>query len=148
MNKHDDIFDELKELKNNSQFSVPEGYFDTFHDRLKQRVEQESFTKRPRIISMLKPWMGLAAGFLLIVAVYITFIPKISDTKTAKNDTEQTSIFDDVINDPILTQLNEYDLVCYLTGCDQNNSTDEDVNENEPDLTGLTAEDIDDLILF
>jgi len=148
MKKQDDIFDELKELKDNSQFSVPEGYFETFHDRMKQRIEQESSTQKPRIISMLKPWMGLAAGFLMIVAVYITFIPKISDVKTAKNNTEQTNIFDDVINDPVLTQFNEYDLVCYLTGCDQNNSTNENLNENEPDLTGLTAEDIDDLILF
>ena len=148
MKKQDDIFDELKELKDNSQFSVPEGYFETFHDRMKQRIEQESSTQKPRIISMLKPWMGLTAGFLLIVAVYITFIPKISDVKTAKNNTEQTNIFDDVINDPVLTQFNEYDLVCYLTGCDQNNSTNENLNENEPDLTGLTAEDIDDLILF
>ncbi len=148
MNKHDNILDELKELKDNSPFSVPEGYFDTFHDRLIRRIEQESPAEKRSIISVLKPWMGMAAGFLLIVAVYITFIPKLSDVNTAETNTEQINEFDDVIDDPVFTQVNEYDLICFLSNCDQDISSDKDADNTETDLTGLTIEDIDDLILF
>ena len=55
-----------------SGFNVPEGYFDSFGDRLKLRMEAEhlSFHRR-RVIYYLKPALGLAAGVALILSVYL-----------------------------------------------------------------------------
>jgi hypothetical protein len=148
MKKQDDIFDKLDELKEKPPFDVPENYFDTFHVRLKERIETENAENiKPGIIRMLKPLIGLAAGILFIAALYITFFTAQPAAETADNDTEFLKELNEVINDPVAWQLNEFDLVCYLTDCNQPGDTDFD-NNNDIDVTGLTAEDIDDLILF
>ena len=148
MNKNDDIFDKLEELKKEPPFDVPENYFDTFHDRLKERIEAEKAGSiKPGIIRMLKPLTGLAAGIMFIAALYLTFFPSQPSVETADNDTEFLKELNEVINDPLAWQLNEFDLVCYLTDCNQPGDTDFNSND-DIDVTGLTAEDIEDLILF
>jgi len=137
----------MEVLKREQPFKVPEGYFDTLHNRVMDNVRNEDKPAKPRIIRMLRPWMGIAAGFMLIIALYLTSRPEAPDLLSA-NNTEQNSIFDDVISDPVITLLNEYDLVCYLSDCDQMVQSTDESNENDIDLTGLTVEDIDDLILF
>jgi len=84
---------------------------------------------------------------MFIAALYLTFFPSQPSVETADNDTEFLKELNEVINDPIAWQLNEFDLVCYLTDCNQ--PADTDFNSNDDiDVTGLTAEDIEDLILF
>ena len=149
MNKDKDIFDALNELKDNNPFDVPEGYFDSFQQRMKERIERENETQRPGLIRMMKPWLGLAAGFLFIIALYITFGPDFSNTKTAEVNTEM--FFDDGTLDQFFTEFNEYDLICYLTDCNKTDKQDQtnDINsEIEIDVTGLTQDDVEDLILF
>jgi hypothetical protein len=146
MKKQDDIFDKLDELKKEPPFDVPENYFDTFHDRLKDRIGKEAKRDRPGIVRTLRPWMAVAAGFIVVAVLYITFFNPVTNTNTAFSDNELIEEFDEAINDPILLQLNEYDIACYLSDCDQPASA-ESAND-EIDLTGLTMEDIDDLILF
>jgi hypothetical protein len=67
-----------KELFGNNErpFKVPENYFDDFDARLMQKIEaEESFNKAKEnalapIISVIKPWLTMAAGFLLIALIY------------------------------------------------------------------------------
>ncbi len=58
--------------KMESGFTVPEGYFESFGERLNQRMEE---VQRPsRYISMLnylKPALGLAAGLALLLTLYL-----------------------------------------------------------------------------
>lgn len=58
--------------KMESGFTVPEGYFESFGERLNQRMEE---VQRPsRSISMLnylKPALGLAAGLALLLTLYL-----------------------------------------------------------------------------
>jgi len=146
MNKKEDIFEALKELKAHPPFEVPEGYFDDFPQRMKERIEQESVTNRPGIIRMMKPWLGLAAGFLFIVALYITFAPNFYKPDTAEVNTE--TIYDDEIIDPVATQVDEYDLICYLTDCNKTDNSNDINPEIEIDVSGLTQDDVEELILF
>ena len=146
MNKKEDIFEALDELKAHPPFEVPEGYFENFPQRLKKRIEQETMAQKPGIIRMMKPWLGLAAGFLFIVALYITFAPDFPATETAGLSTEIN--YEDETIDPMATEFNEYDLICYLTDCNKTENTEDINSEIEIDVTGLTQDDVEELILF
>jgi hypothetical protein len=145
MNKESDILKPLKELKDNSPYKVPEGYFDTLHDRIKENVRQNSLPKRAKIIQMIKPWMSLAAGFLFLIIIYVTFIPDKTNTQLA---TSSTVVSEDYLEtlDPIASQLSEYDLAMYLSAEDINNASIDPAIQT--DISDFTIEDIEDLILF
>ncbi|MBK5203266.1 MAG: hypothetical protein JJE45_06065 [Prolixibacteraceae bacterium] len=59
-------------------FGVPEGYFDSFESRLEKRMKEDSLenkinsdiNKKPlggKIIKLIKPVMGIAAGLILVL---------------------------------------------------------------------------------
>jgi hypothetical protein len=56
-----------------SGFSVPEGYFDSFGERLRLRMkaEQLSSSRRRTIIYYLKPALGVAAVLAVMLTVYL-----------------------------------------------------------------------------
>jgi len=145
MNKENDILESLNVLKGNSPYKVPEGYFDNLPGIIKENVKQDSLPQKAKIIQILKPWMSLAAGFLFIVVIYVTFIPEKTTIQVA---TTSADLFEEYFEsiDPIASQLSEYDLASYLS--------DEDINEafskpmEQTDISTLTAEEIEDLILF
>jgi len=145
MDNENDILESLKELKDNPPYKVPEGYFDTLQDRIEENIRQESLPKRAKIIQMIKPWMSLAAGFLFLIIIYVTFIPGRTDTQLATNATD---IYDDYLEtlDPVASQLSEYDLAMFLSDEDINNASNDPAMQT--DISDFTIEDIEDLILF
>lgn len=53
-------------------YTVPEGYFDSFGDRLKVRIELAPKATQPRRIAYyIKPALGLAAGLAIMLSVYL-----------------------------------------------------------------------------
>jgi hypothetical protein len=59
-------------------YSVPEGYFESFGDRLKLRMEAEEVIKAPiqnqrsrGLLIYLRPALGLAAGLALLVTIFL-----------------------------------------------------------------------------
>lgn len=53
-------------------YTVPEGYFDTFGDRLKQKLVVSPVAAQPRkIILYLRPALGFAAGLAIMLSVYM-----------------------------------------------------------------------------
>ncbi len=145
MDKNSDILELLKELKDNSPHRVPEGYFDTLPERVSENIRQDSLPKKAKIIQIFKPWIGLAAGFLFLIAIYITFIPKKTNIQIATNSTVIYENFDETI-DPVASLLSEYDLTSYLSAEDIYDASSEQIIET--DISDLTIEDIEDLILF
>ncbi len=145
MDKNDDILEILKELKDDSPYKVPEGYFDSLPERIRGHIRQNSLSQKTRIIQILKPWMGLAAGFLFIITLYFTLFPEKTNIKTATNSSYLYEIYDDVI-DPIVSQFNEYDLAYHLSEKDINDLNSDSLLQT--DLYDITIEDIEDLILF
>ncbi len=58
--------------KMESGYSVPEGYFETFGERLKLRMEVESRPKRSgSVVVYLRPALGVAAGLALFFTLYL-----------------------------------------------------------------------------
>lgn len=111
--------------KLDSGFKVPEGYFESFGDRLQLRMETEKVTVRSGgIIFYLKPMLGIAAALAIIVTVYLHYPSNIrtdSITAISMNDTLQqadqseqvfstvTSLVSDGQLFSALTEMDEYD---------------------------------------
>ncbi len=145
MDKNSDILESLKELKNNSPYRVPDGYFDNLPERIRENIRQDSLSKKAKIIQIFKPWIGLAAGFLFIIVIYIAFFPKKTDMQIAANSSLLYESYDETL-DPLASQLSEYDLTSYLSGEDINDEYSDPLIET--DVSDFTIEDIEDLILF
>lgn len=140
MKEENNLSDQLKPLKENAHFKVPERYFETFDERMQQVVKRHNTPKSQLIIQMLKPWATVAALFTVIAIVYNVFNPyNISNDELALG-TETEELFT-----PILFELSEYDLVTYVVDENISFSTDELFDET---LNDITQNEIEDLILF
>ena len=66
------IPDRLEELKNENPFSVPEGYFNSFQQRLQDRIQSEKVNSNPErspaVISRLV-WAGAVAAVFIVAFV-------------------------------------------------------------------------------
>ena len=56
-------FDDRYKRKN--PFSVPERYFEQLDKRIERRIEVEKHPQKVRLVTLLKPYVGLVAIFLL-----------------------------------------------------------------------------------
>lgn len=62
------------DIKKGQPFQVPEGYFETFADRLKVRMAEEDYTDKKRTLFFhLKPFLKIAAS--LAIAVLLVYAP-------------------------------------------------------------------------
>lgn len=72
------------EISKKPPFEVPENYFEEFESRLQYRLNEDKQANKPRVIQLIKPAIGLAAGFLLIfMFVYYPlniFFPSLSSS--------------------------------------------------------------------
>lgn len=65
--------------KKKNPFSVPEGYFEQLTDEVMERVKKEEKPRRVGLVRMLKPYIGLAAIFLLALFVVQIILPRFID---------------------------------------------------------------------
>ena len=84
---------ELSKIKKENPFRTPENYFEDFSAKLQLRLETEkekgSAKTQSRIIQLLKPAIGLAAGFALIFMLAYWPLTKLTQNKQANNNTLQ-----------------------------------------------------------
>lgn len=72
-------FEGSEERKN--PFLVPDGYFETFSDRLMSRIgEEQKASKTRKLVQYLKPALSMAASFLLIMLLVSTPVKKFFNT--------------------------------------------------------------------
>jgi len=106
-------------------FKVPDGYFESFGERLQLRLATEKKSSRSKgIIFYLKPALGIAAGLAIIVTVYLHYPTNISigsttaidmsDTLQLADQSEQifiavTSLVSDGQLLSAMTEMDEYD---------------------------------------
>ncbi len=120
-------FDDRYKRKN--PFSVPESYFDQLGKRIEQRIETEKKPQKVRLVTLLKPYVGLAAIFLLALFVVQVVLPHVVDKDrmlvsekregmAEKETRSETFEFDsgfDPTDEEILeylsTEVNDYDLL-------------------------------------
>lgn len=70
-------FDDKYKKKN--PFSAPDGYFDRVTDDILNRVEKGKAPQKPRIIEVMRPYLGLAGIFLLALFVVQAIFPLFVD---------------------------------------------------------------------
>ncbi|WP_010663139.1 hypothetical protein [Marinilabilia salmonicolor] len=81
-------------------FEVPENYFGDFETRMLKKIEAESAAevagdKVGSVISVVKPWLAMAAAFVIIALLYYQ-VPKLFPGDAGV--TQSTSEEDDFIN--------------------------------------------------
>jgi hypothetical protein len=89
--ENENIDHRLEGLKNERAFRVPDGYFDTFTERLSTRIEQESKPSwRISWFAYLKPALGIAAvlaiAFLLVYVPVNLSLPQYNNGSVASNE--------------------------------------------------------------
>jgi hypothetical protein len=100
--------EELDKYSKANPFKVPENYFDDFEAKLSYKIEEEQYNKNTKWkISSLKPYIAVAAGFLLLFSLWFTFLSKLDFNKTtaSQKDTEQDvlySFFESVDTDELI----------------------------------------------
>ncbi len=87
---------ELDRYSKANPFKVPENYFDDFEEKLSSRLEEDKYNKTTKWKNVnLKPYIAVAAGFLLLFSLWFTFLSKLDFKKTSINqeNTEQDVIY-------------------------------------------------------
>lgn len=84
-----DNFDD--KYKKKSPFSVPEGYFDGLTDQVMERIDKGEKPQKTRLVQMLKPYLGLAAIFLLALLVMQIVVPSLDKNKMLIKDGDQVA---------------------------------------------------------
>ncbi len=90
-------FDDRYKRKN--PFSVPERYFEQLDKRIEQRIEVEKRPQKVRLVTLLKPYVGLVAIFLLALFVVQVVLPHAvdKDRMLARDGQEVTALQESVI---------------------------------------------------
>ncbi len=126
-----------KRRKNQEEiFKVPKGYFEDFDNQLKMIIHPEEVDESANSkLAILKPWIGLAAAFLLIAMVFNLV------TKNTIDKTETYSINYNDIENWTEEWYGTYEMIDILS----EQTTDIDELEIYPDslfLKGITYDDI------
>lgn len=108
--------------KRKSPFTVPEGYFDKLTDRIAERVQEEKKPQKVRFIQIVKPYMGLAAIFMLAFLVVQVVFPHFIDPnkmilkegETVEQTQQAVATDNEVIFDSYFNPTNE-EIIEYLT---------------------------------
>lgn len=108
--------------KKKSPFTVPEGYFDKLTDRITERVQEEKKPQKVRFIQIVKPYMGLAAIFMLAFLVVQVVFPHFIDPnkmilkegETVEQTQQAVATDNEIIFDSYFNPTNE-EIIEYLT---------------------------------
>lgn len=98
MNELEKIAPKLSKMKKDHPFSVPDNYFDDFSARLQTKLEAEKHVlpkQKNRVIRLLKPAIGLAASFLLVVMLVYWPIKSFLPNILSKNTIAETATIED-----------------------------------------------------
>ena len=90
--------------KKESPFKVPDNYFDDFEKRMMEKWEDNTPEKRGKVVSIfsvVRPWIAMAAGFILIAVLYYQ-APALFDRQS---ETQQMSVTENESEDDFINSL-------------------------------------------
>ncbi len=129
MEDNNDILKQFEELKDNKHFGVPEGYFEEFPNKIRQRISTEKSKEKVSLYKQLRPQLALAASFAaLFVLAYAAFsilTPKKDYVYLSENEiiTSLESDIFEIDESELITALNTNEEVELIT--DYNLTEDE-----------------------
>jgi hypothetical protein len=87
MPENNEKLKKLDALKNNSQFSVPEGYWGEFNDKIKAKIITKEQKGSKSYLRTIRPQLALAASFAaLFILSYTVFRALIPESQLSEND--------------------------------------------------------------
>ena len=90
----------LSKIKKENPYRTPDNYFDDFSARLQTRIEAEKRVlpeKENKVIRLLKPIIGLAASFALVVLLVYWPVKKFMNSQVAESTvTVETTVSEDL----------------------------------------------------
>lgn len=96
MDELKNIAPELSKLKKENPFGTPKNYFDDFSARMHTKIEAEKKPpqeKKIRLIQLLKPALGLAASFAIIIM--LVYVPLKKFTSNQSTTVAQATEYSD-----------------------------------------------------
>lgn len=135
----------LDEISKSNPFEVPEGYFDTFQNRMADRIIKESAQKQPKTVpSLLRP--GLIAVFSSVAILLVVGSIFLFQKKETKSFT--TSELAEIIEYSAIASSSEAELIKQLEISVDNpkqidNFTDSNDEFNAEAIEYLSKEEID-----
>ena len=124
----------LKANKSNGGFKAPDGYFDSLHERVLQRIEDENTEKRTAF--NYKPFLAIAASFVLLFGIWGT-VAKLANTNVPLAQT------DDIYGDYLSYAIDDaalYDAILADNGTAGTDTYDEAYNEAILEYLGEEAD--------
>jgi len=111
-NLNDNNFD-LNKIEKKNPFTVPEKYFDTFQQKITKKIQQQPVLQPQSKQLVLKPYLAIAASFLLIFFVWQAIL-KTTQNENATNQIAENEIIEEIgVFD--ISYFDEELLVSYLT---------------------------------
>jgi hypothetical protein len=101
----------ISEMKKKNSFDVPEGYFETFPERISELVKQEGADSKVFRIRYLKPVLGVVAtvaAILMLVFIPLKeFLPGYINNDSLLVNNGTTDIYESVLSDEYLANIGE-----------------------------------------
>lgn len=118
-----------EKYREKNPFTVPDGYFDGLTERIMDLTENKKDVRKPRLWQVLRPYIGVAAMFVVIMGVMHIVVPMTMESnRTSLNETvahgawDETLLEDDIFDsefnptsDEIIeylaTEIDDYELI-------------------------------------
>lgn len=118
-----------EKYREKNPFTVPDGYFDGLTERIMDLTENKKDVRKPRLWQVLRPYIGVAAMFVVIMGVMHIVVPMTMESNwTSLNETvshgawDETLLEDDIFDsefnptsDEIIeylaTEIDDYELI-------------------------------------
>jgi hypothetical protein len=123
------------------EFEILHKYFEELDERIMANIEAQQKSFGTKVVLAVKPWLLLAAIFILAAIIYYNTPYFISNTKIA-----QVTFYDDMPEDLLTERFDESDIIELIVNEENDNLFSQIASEQN--LTeGLSYEDIESFIL-
>lgn len=106
--KDTNTYPKLDSFDKKNPFSTPEGYFESFEEKMMAKINEEKPAK-PKVIQMVKPYLYIAAGFLLLFTIGITVLKPFADKLNPQLATHTIIVDEDI--EFMLSQPDDYSIL-------------------------------------
>jgi hypothetical protein len=137
------IDDEKKIWGAENPFMIPDGYFENLQTQLEAKIDPLKATavKTPRKLTLFAPWIGMAAGFLIIIFAYRQ-LPERLFPKQFENVQAENELTFDL---PSSYFPSDFELMEYITDKDD---IDINIYNDSTIFTNINEEDLDKVTLY